>query len=165
MATYYCVDSRPSSGIPGEVHSSKLNDLGAERVFFVDGVPMTYIYLQGVANTVDGSVAVYDPGTYTTALSTTSLRGQVAIASAAIVASSYGWYGIVGSFGMFNLSATTSNTPLYASGTAGAGTSVLTKNCQIKQAVARAAAPTTTGGAKQTSVIDRPYLGSYDESA
>ena len=51
MATYYSVDPRPASGIPGEVHTTKQNDLGAERVFFVDGVPMTFIYLSGLTST------------------------------------------------------------------------------------------------------------------
>lgn len=164
MAVYYCVDSRPAAGLPGEVHTTKLNDLGATREFSVDGVVNTYIYLQGIGSTVTGNYAVFDPGTYTTTLLATTSRGQIAVASAAIVASNYGWYGYIGSFSAFNLSATTSNTPLYASGTSGAGTSALTKNCQIKRAVQRGAAPTATGGAAVACSIDRPYIGSYDES-
>lgn len=165
MATYYSVDPRPASGIPGEVHTTKQNDLGAERVFFVDGVPMTFIYLSGLTSTAANEWVCYDPGTFTTTRLATTSKGQCAIATAAVDASTkWGWYCIIGSFGAFNLSATLSNNAVYASGTAGAGTSAITKNAQVKKAVTRGAAPTTTGGAAQTTVIDRPYIGSYDES-
>ena len=164
MATYYCVDARPAAGIPGEVHTSKLNDLGAVREFAVDGVVNSFIYLQGVASTVTGNWVAFDPGTYTTSLLATTSKGQCAIAMGAVVASNYGWYGYIGSFAAFNLSATTSNTPLFASATAGAGTLAVTKNAQIKKAVVRGAPPTATGGGTQTCTIDRPFIGSYDES-
>lgn len=166
MATYACIDPRPAAGIPTEVHTTQLNSLGATREFAVDGVPMTFIYLSGLTSTADGEYVVYDPGTYSTTRLATTSRGQIAVSHGAVdAATKWGWYGIIGSFGAFNLSATTSNTPLYASGTAGAGTSVLTKNAQIKRAVSRAAPVTTTGGGKQATSIDRPYIGSYDESA
>jgi len=154
-------DPAGGSGATGEVHTTKLNDLGIVR-YFSDG--NHYIYLQGVASTATGSWVAFDPGTYTTALLATTSKGQCAIASAAIVASSYGWYGYVGSFLATNLSATLSNNAIFASGTAGSGTSAVTKNAQIKKAVARGAAPTATGGGTQTCVIDRPFIGSYDES-
>jgi hypothetical protein len=156
----YCVDARPAAGAPGEVHTAKQNDLGAVREFS-DG---WYIYLQGVASTVTGNWVAFDPGTYTTALLTTTSKGQCAIAMGAVVASNYGWYGYIGSFAALNLSATVSNNAVFASGTAGAGTSAVTKNAQIKKAVSRGTITTTTGGAVQTCVIDRPFIGSYDES-
>lgn len=156
----YCIDPRPASGIPGEIHTAKQNDLGAVREFS-DG---HYIYLQGIGSTVAGNWVAFDPGTYLTALLATTSKGQCAVASAAIVANNWGWYGYIGSFAAFNLSATLSNNAVYASSTAGAGTSAITKNAQIKKAVSRGAPPTTTGGATQTVVIDRPFIGSYDES-
>jgi hypothetical protein len=165
MATYYSVDPRGSAGIPGEVHTTKLNDLGAVREFSVDGVPMSFIYLSGLTSTATGEWVCFDPGTFTTTRLATTSKGQCAIATGAVDASTkWGWYGYVGSFAAFNLSATLSNNAVYASGTAGAGTSTLTKNCQVKKAVTRGAAPTTTGGATQATVIDRPFIGSYDES-
>ncbi len=157
----YCIDTKPSAGLPGEVHTTQLNTLGAVREFS-DG---TYIYLSGLTSTAAGEYVVYDNGTFTTTRLATTSKGSVAVASAAVdAATKWGWYGIVGSFGAFNLSATLSNNYVYASGTAGAGTSTLTKNAQVKRAITRGAAPTTTGGAAQATVIDRPYIGSYDES-
>ena len=166
MATYFCIDSRPAAGIPGEVHTTQLNGLGAVREFSVDGVANSYIYLSGTTSTAINEWVAFDPGTYTTTRLATTSKGQCAIASAAIDASTkWGWYGYIGSFSAFNLSATLSNNAVFASGTAGAGTSAVTKNAQIKKAVTRGAPPTTTGGAVQTVVIDRPFIGSYDESA
>lgn len=165
MATYYCIDSKPASGVPGEVHTTQQNTLGAVREFSVDGVPMSYIYLSGLTSTAANEWVVFDPGTYTTTRLATTSKGQCAIASAAVdAATKWGWYGYIGSFSAFNLSATLSNGYVYASGTAGAGTSAVTKNAQVKKAVTRGAAPTTTGGAAQTCVIDRPFIGSQDES-
>ncbi len=165
MATYYCIDPRASAGIPGEVHSTKLNDLGSVREFSVDGVPMTFVYLSGLTSTATGEWVVYDPGTFATTRLATTSKGQCAIATAAVdAATKWGWYGMIGSFAAFNLSATLSNNAVYASGTAGAGTSTITKNAQVKKAVTRGTITTTTGGAVQTCVIDRPFIGSYDES-
>ena len=155
-------DPRGGAGATGEVHATKQNDLGIVRTFS-DG--NEYIYLQGIGSTVVGSWVVFDPGTYTTALLATTSKGQCAVATAATIASTFGWYGYVGSFAAFNLSATLSNLALFASGTAGAATTAITKNAQIKGAVSRGAPPTTTGGATQTTVMDRPFIGSYDESA
>ncbi len=157
----YCIDPRGAAGLPGEVHTVQLNTLGATREFDT-GI---HIYLSGLTSTATGEYVVYDSGTFTTTRLATTSKGSVAIATAAIdAATKFGWYGIVGSYAAFNLSATLSNNYVYASGTAGAGTSTLTKNAQVKRAITRGAAPTTTGGATQTTIIDRPYIGSYDES-
>src|SRR5690242_6551716 len=98
-ATYYCIDSQPAAGKPGEVHTTQQNDLGAVRRFSVanangvtSAVPMYYIYLSGCASTVAGSVVVFGQGVFTTALVATGVKGSVAIASAAIVANDWGWY-------------------------------------------------------------------------
>lgn len=166
MAVYYGVDPRPSAGIPGEVHTVQANQLGAVREFSNDGVVMSYIYLSGLTSTASGEWVAFDPGTFSTTRLATTSKGSVAVATAAIdAATKWGWYGYIGSFSAFNLSATLSNNAVFASGTAGAGTSAVTKNAQIKKAVTRGAPPTTTGGAGQLCSIDRPFIGSYDESA
>lgn len=55
-----------------------------------------YIYLKGVANTALGSWVTYDE-VGVTALLAANAKGFVAVAMAAIVANSYGWYCVFGS--------------------------------------------------------------------
>ena len=56
-----------------------------------------FIYLQGIASTVVGSMVDYDSNLGVTALSpATGGLGQVAVAMSANVASQYGWYQIAG---------------------------------------------------------------------
>lgn len=157
----YCIDSRPANGLPGEVHDTKLNDLGAVREFS-DGF---YIYLQGVASTASGDWVMYRSGSFTTSRLTTGMRGSVAVATAAVVASKYGWYGVKGAFSANCLSASLSNGYLYATATAGSAEDLLVKNEQIQRATATGAPVTTTGGGAQTCVIDFPVIGANDESA
>lgn len=58
-----------------------------------------FIYLLGVVNTVAGSVVTYNTTTYQTAIAigTANQGGALAVAVAANVAGSYGWYQIGGS--------------------------------------------------------------------
>lgn len=55
-----------------------------------------YIYLSGVGSTVAGSFVVFNVSTYATTLTVAASAGRVAIAMAATVASTYGWYCIKG---------------------------------------------------------------------
>lgn len=54
-----------------------------------------FIYLQGIGSTIVGSWASFD-GSYLTALTVAATRGAVAVAMAATVASTFGWYQIYG---------------------------------------------------------------------
>jgi hypothetical protein len=157
----YCVDVSPAAGVTGEVHATKQNELGIVRQFS-DG--FSYIYLQGIGSTVAGDWVAFDPSTFVTSRLATTSRGSVAVATAAVVASTYGWFGYIGSFSANCLSACASNLPIYPSGTAASATSVLTKNAQIQNAVARGAPVTTTGGGAQAVSINRPWVGAHDES-
>lgn len=74
------------------VDTAKKHQLGT-RAFDKDG--NEYIYLQGVASTAAGSWVTFDEAHLTT-LAVANAKGRVAIAMAAIVASSYGWYQIYG---------------------------------------------------------------------
>jgi hypothetical protein len=158
----YCIDPRGAAGAPGEVHSTQLNTVGVVREFS-DG---HYIYLAGVTGTVSGDFICFKPGVYTTARLTTGMRGNVAIATAAVDATTkWGWFGYVGSFAANCLSATLSNGFLFATATAGSAEDALIKNEQIRGATATGAPVTTTGGGSQTVVIDRPTVGNSSESA
>lgn len=158
-----CVDPAGGAGATGEVHSTKLNDLGVVRLFS-DG--NHYIYLAGVASTAAGDWVNFKHGVWNTARLTTTMRGGVAIATSAnTAATTYAWYGYVGSFTSNCLSATLSNGYLYATGTAGSAEDLLTKNELISNATATGAPVTSTGGGSQVVSINRPQVGNYIESA
>jgi hypothetical protein len=94
----YCVDTMPAVGETGEVHDTQKNPIRAERLFSDGNV---YIYLKGVASTIAGSWVNYDEAGVTAGLDTDAadtLIGQLAIATGAIVANKFGWYGVKGSF-------------------------------------------------------------------
>lgn len=80
------------SGDTSQIDTALQHPLGT-RAFDADG--NEYIYLQGVASTVAGDWVTFDEAHLTTR-STANAKGRVAIAMAAIVASSYGWYQIYG---------------------------------------------------------------------
>lgn len=157
-----CVDPAGGAGATGEVHTSKLNDLGLVRLFS-DG--NYYIYLAGVGSTAVGDWVNFKHGVWTTARLTTAMRGGVAIASAAVTAATnYGWYGYIGSFTSNCLSATLSNQYLYATATAGSAEDLLIKNELISNATATGAPVTSTGGGSQVVSISRAAVGNYIES-
>lgn len=86
-------------GKPGDIDTAARNPLG----MVVQGVDASgafaeYIYLKGVASTIAGSVVTYTPSTGVTALIVADASGPVAIALAATVAATFGWYGLTGTF-------------------------------------------------------------------
>lgn len=58
-----------------------------------------FIYLKGIGSTAEGSWVTYDEEGVTTLLAANA-KGPVAVAMAAIVASSYGWYCILAPMGV-----------------------------------------------------------------
>ena len=158
MAIFF-VDAAPAAGSPGEVHTTKQNDLGTVRKAS-DG--NSYIYLQGIGSTVDGSMVVFQPGVWTTALIATGLKGSIAIATGATVASTYGWYTFVGQDIGVARSAIASNVALFAGGVAGSPDDVAVKGDQIMNCMARNAA--AGGGDSVILQIDRAFIGMSNES-
>jgi len=73
------------------VHTELKHPLGTRAVNGGD----EYIYLQGVASTVAGDWVTFDEAHLTTR-AVANGKGRVAVAMAAVVASSYGWYQIYG---------------------------------------------------------------------
>lgn len=92
----------PQLGAPavGSVHSTdyvpqwKLGDIA--RATDPDYGAGEFIYLKGAANTVAGSVVVYNADDFSTALAAANAIGPVAVAMAASVADKFGWYQIQG---------------------------------------------------------------------
>jgi len=78
----------PVYGAPGDIHDSQLNKLGLEAV---GNDTMVYVYLQGIGSTVAGSVVTFNSAGLT-ALIAADAKGPVAVATAAVVASKFGWY-------------------------------------------------------------------------
>ncbi len=156
----YCVDAAPSAGNHDDVHATQLNPLG--RVArFSDG--NSYIYLKGVTSCVDGSVVVFQPGVWTAVLAATGVKGSVAIAQAAVDASTeYGWFLYIGSDTITVRTATTSNTALFIGGVTGYLSSTAVKGDQIINAYCRNAAG-ADGGSAQIQV-DRAFVGASNES-
>ena len=78
-----------------------------------------FIYLTGVASTVVGSIVVYSPDDFTTALASANAVGPVAVAMSINVASQYGWYQIGGKAVGKVLSGFADNGDCYLTSTAG----------------------------------------------
>lgn len=122
--TYQPINRAGLNQAIGTTSTTKLHALG-ERVQArdVSGTrgDAEFIYLEGVVNTVVGSVAVYN-GAYATGLATARSKGPVALATAAIVASNYGWYQIKGVGVAAAAAGIAANNPLYLTGAGGVGT-------------------------------------------
>lgn len=78
-----------------------------------------FIYLQGVASTAIGSVALIAPDDWSTSLAVANDKGKLGVAMAANVASSYGWYQIYGKGVAKVLTGFVDNADCYLTATAG----------------------------------------------
>ncbi len=87
------VSTPPRVGEVTVIHTVLSNPICARAT---DQAENEFIYLKGVANTVAGSWVSFDENGVTTLL-VTNAQGRVAIAMAATVASTWGWYQVVGS--------------------------------------------------------------------
>ncbi len=152
----YCIDPRPADGVPTDVHTTKRNELGAVREFN-DG---WYIYLQGCALVAADDWVCFDTAYLCTRMVATS-GGPAAIAKAAVVASTYGWFLYVGSGTAYVLSAAISNATLYANANAGSVSTTVVLNKAILGAVTRTAAASNSA----TVQINRPWVGDNTTSA
>lgn len=85
-------------GIPGQVDSAARNALGS-RCFGVDPLGNTaeFIYLQGVASTIAGSVVTFDEAGQTLLIAANAV-GPIAVALGIVTAGLFGWYGLSGTF-------------------------------------------------------------------
>ena len=120
----------------------------------------TFIYLQGVASTVVGSLVVYNtlaPST-TLAPNTAHLAEPVAVAMSANVASQFGWYQTVGC-AVVAKTATKVNpaVPLFLSGTAGSVFATATSGKQILNAISNNAATVASATGTVTAQIAWPF--------
>lgn len=117
-----------------------------------------FIYLQGIGSTVVGSIVNYD-NNFVTALDTTAVSGPsrpLAVAMAATVANTYGWYQISGL-----AVAAKSSAVSFADGAglgAGSGLAVaVVTGSVIQSAVVRAVASAASGRTTVAIAINRPH--------
>lgn len=140
-------------GDTAKIDTTLVHPLGT-RAFDANG--NEYIYLQGVASTVAGDWVVYDEDLLTTRMTSAS-RGPVAVAMAAIVASSYGWYAIFGDVATANAisgGAAADNAQVYATSTDGQVDDVDVAGSLVIGAVFRSA---ESGGAAEVQ-LSYPYI-------
>jgi hypothetical protein len=81
-------------GNPGDIHTTQRNVLGTRARDSDNG--NEYIYLVGVANTAAGDWVNFNSTAYQTIRLVKNAVGRVAIATAAVLATQYGWYLIKG---------------------------------------------------------------------
>jgi hypothetical protein len=144
-----------TAGRTGEVHTTQKNPLLTEAVG-TDG--KRYIYLQGVASCIAGSWVAYDEAGVTVGLDTdvaASIVSPVAIATAAIVANTYGWFGIEGTFSAGVLTSFADGAKVFATSTVFMVDDTSVAGSQIVPAVGRGA---ESGGLAQVE-IHRPFCG------
>lgn len=103
-----------------------------------DSAGNQFVYLQGVASTAAGTWVTYDELGVTTRLAANAI-GPVAIAQAATVASTYGWYLIFGSSQANVSTGFADNGNLYATATAGEADDAVVAGDRIKNAIGRSA--------------------------
>ena len=147
----YPVDPNPSAGVHNDVHATQQNPLGAVRMFS-DG--NQYIYLKGVASTAANDWVVFDE-TYQTTRAVATSGGPAAIAQAATIASTFGWYLYIGSGTAYVLSAAVSAATLYANAQAGAASATVVSNKGYLNVMTATAAASNAA----TVRINRPWLG------
>lgn len=91
------------AGKPGDVdllsaYPTGRNNVGLRAMGYdTTGNVAEYIYLSGIASTIVGSVVIYNH-LGVTSLNPASGVGPIAVATGLTVASSFGWYGIAGTF-------------------------------------------------------------------
>ena len=108
-----------------------------------------FIYLAGVASTAVGSWVTYNSDDGSTALLAANAIGPVAIAMAATVASTYGWYQITGKAIGKALASFADDANVYATATAGSVDDAVVAGDRVKNA-------------KGASAIDGPGTGLAD---
>lgn len=114
-----------------------------------------FIYLQGVASTVEGSWVVYDAEVGTTKLITPNSIGPVAIACSANVASQYGWYLIQGSYAALSGDVADSG-KVYIDTAAGRADDAVVAGDKIHNATWASVDDTATGKARVR--VARPFV-------
>ena len=114
-----------------------------------------FIYLRGVASTAVGSWVTYNIDDGTTDLLAANAIGPVAIATAATVANTAGWYQIGGKASGLALANFADNGNVYATATAGSVDDAIVAGDRVKNAKG---ASTIVGAGLAEFEITRPFM-------
>lgn len=129
------------NGVTTDVDTAARNPVGT-RAF--DDAGNEYIYLKGVASVALGTWVTYDELFLTTRTAANAL-GAVAIAQGAVIASTWGWFGIWGAHYGLCLASYADNAKVWVTSTAGSVDDADVAVDLVTNAVGRSARDTTTG--------------------
>lgn len=116
-----------------------------------------FVYLKGVASTVEGSWVTYYESDYTTALLAANAIGSVAVALAATVASKYGWYQVRGKAVAKFAAGFADDGLVYATATAGTADDAAVAGDRVKLARGASALDTPVTGQAYVE-LNNPYM-------
>lgn len=144
---FYKVDTTPGFAL-GTVVKGKDESLGEGE----------FIYLAGVASCVEGSFVTYKPKNYTAVLLAANAIGAAAIAMAAVVASSYGWFQIRGKAVGKVAALFADNGLVYATATAGTADDAPVAGDRVKNALGGSAIDTPVTGQAYIDLYPYPFM-------
>jgi hypothetical protein len=116
-----------------------------------------FIYLAGVASTAAGTWVTYNMDDGSTTRLAANAIGPVAIAMAATVASTWGWYQIQGKAVGAVLAGFVDNGNVYATATAGSVDDAIVAGDRVKGAVGASAIGTPSAGLAEFEIA-RPFM-------
>lgn len=116
-----------------------------------------FIYLKGVASTAVGTWVTYNADDYSTTRLAANAIGPVAVAMAASVANTYGWYQIQGKAVGLALAGYVDNADVYATGTAGSVDDTIVAGDRVKNAKGASAVGTPSAGLAEFEIA-RPWM-------
>lgn len=116
-----------------------------------------FIYLKGVANTAVGSWVTFNMDDGSTALLAANAIGPVAVAMAATIADTWGWYQISGKAVGKALANYADNGLVYATATAGSIDDAVVAGDRVKNALGASAVGTPSTGLAEFE-IQRPWM-------
>jgi hypothetical protein len=116
-----------------------------------------FIYLKGVASTAVGTWVTYNMDDGTTTRLAANAIGPVAVAMAATVVDTWGWYQISGKAVGLALALYADNALVYATATAGSVDDAVVAGDRVKNAIGASAVGTPSAGLAEFE-IQRPWM-------
>lgn len=152
------MENRLGQSRVGDVDTEAMVPVGTIlRAYDPDYGAGEFIYLQGVASTEVGSAVVYSMDDGSTALAAANAIGPVALAMAATVASTWGWYQIAGK-GVAKVAASfADNAVVYLTSTAGTLDDAVVAGDRVKRMRGASAIGTPSAGLAEME-LERPFV-------